>query len=501
MGWLDSMIEAVSPAMALRREQARVRLAATKRARGYYDGASRGTPRMDHWRAPATGPNAEIRGGLTVLRARSHDLVRNNAWAARGVAVIHRNVVGWGITYAVKHPNSRVQARLKDVLARHYLTPSIDAEGRHDFYGLQRIVMRAVAQSGEVLVRRRRRFARDGLPLPFQLQVLEAEHLDSSKTITVENGGYIVQGVEFDSIGRRVAYWLFDEHPGDAIRIRGGVSRRIPAEDILHIYRSDRPSQVRGVPWLAPVVVTLRDFQDYEDNQLTRQKIAACFAGIEVTQEPPPDFDPTKTDPRSEPITPGMMIQATPGYDIKFPNPPSVDGYADYSRVSAHKIASGLDVPYEALTGDLSQVNFSSGRMGWLEFQRALEEWRWLMLIPQFCQPALAWGLEAADDFGLVAGARLARTEWTPPKREMIDPVKETAAMRDGIRSGLTTPSGAIRELGFDPDTHWTEYAEDIKRLDELGLKLDIDARNDMAPAAAPPAQEPDPPQQDPANG
>jgi lambda family phage portal protein len=495
--WLDGMIAAVAPGMAVKREQNRLKLSAMSRARSYYDGASRG-PRMDHWRTPVTGPNAETRASLPLLRSRSHDLVRNNAWASRGIAVIHRNVVGYGITYSAKHPNSRVEARLKDVLGRHYLTPAIDAEGRHDLFGLQKLAMRSVVEAGEVLIRRRRRRAADNLPLPFQVQVLEAEHLDSSKTITVENGGYIVQGVEFDSIGRRVAYWLFDEHPGDAIRMRGGVSRRIPAEDILHVYRVDRASQVRGVPWLAPVVVSLRDFQDYEDAQLVRQKIAACFAVFEVTQQSPEEFDPANS-PRQEPVQPGMWVQATPGYDLKFPNPPSVDAFADYSRVTAHKIAAGLDVPYEALTGDLSQVNFSSGRMGWLEFQRALEEWRWTMLIPQLCDPLLAWGIGAADDFGIVAGARMAKVTWTPPKREMIDPVKETKAAVDAIRGGLATHSGTLRELGIDPDEHFDEYADDLERLDKRKIKLDSDARNDMAPAALAPAEEP--PQQEPTNG
>lgn len=497
------MIADLAPGYALQRAQHRQRLAATGRPRGHYDGASRGR-RLGDWRTPFTGPNTEIARDLRWLTMRSHDLVRNNAWAARAVSIIPRNVVGAGILYSVQHQNSRLLGKLKPLLDAHLGSTAIDAGGRHDLYGLQRLAMRTIVEGGSILARRRRRFASDGLPLPFQVQLLEPEHLDTSRRGALEGGGYIAQGVEFDVIGRRVAYWLYDAHPGDAIRPGSTASRRIPAADVLHVYREDRPAQITGVPWLAPVIVSLRDFQDYEDGQLLRQKIAAAFAVIETSTEAVVDTDTTKPFPRETPIQPGMIVQATPGYDVRFPNPPSVDGYADYSRVTARKIAAGVDVPYEALTGDLTQVNFSSGRMGWLEFQRAIEEWRWLMLIPGFCQGVMTWALETAETTGGILGAQAAKIDWTPPRREMIDPVKETTAARAAIRAGLATPSEVIRAQGYDPELHFAEYARDMQRLDELGIVVDSDVRQDGRSSGAVKPQadsSTDDQQQEPANG
>ena len=34
-----------------------------------------------------------------------------------------------------------------------------------------------------------------------------------------------------------------------------------------------------------------------------------------------------------------------------------------------------------------------------------------------------------------------------------------------------------IRERGPDSDTHWEEYGKQVKRWDELGIVLDVDAR------------------------
>jgi lambda family phage portal protein len=322
--WLERVIADVAPVYAARRAKARLQVAATGRAMAYYDAATRGR-RFADWRTPGTSPNSEVRLSLDLLIRRSHDLVRNNAWAARAVSVIPRDVVGYGITYGVKHPRPRVQQRLQDLLARHYETTAIDADGRHDIYGLQRLVQRTVVESGEALVRKRPRRSADGLPLPFQVQVLEPELLDSGKTLLLDGGGYVVNGVEYDAIGTEVAYWLYPEHPGDGIRNRGRQSKRVPAANIRRIYRVDRPGQVRGVPWLAPVVVTLRDFQDYDDFQLVRQKIAACFSVIETSATPDEEFD-AENNPRQEPVQPGMWVRAAPGYDVKFCSWPTRSG-------------------------------------------------------------------------------------------------------------------------------------------------------------------------------
>jgi lambda family phage portal protein len=449
----------------------------------FYDGATRGR-RFSDWSTPKTSPNSEVRFSLDLLVRRSHDLVRNNPWAARAASVIPRDVVGYGITYGVKHRSARTQQRLQDLMARHYETTAIDADGRHDIYGLQRLAQRTVVESGEVLVRKRPRRAGDGLPLPFQVQILEPELLDSNKTQLLEGGGYVINGVEFDAIGTEVAYWLYPEHPGDGILNRGRQSRRVPATNVRRIYRVDRPGQVRGIPWVAPVIVTLKDFQDYDDFQLVRQKIAACFSVIETSATPDEEFDPAE-NPRQEPVQPGMWVRAAPGYDVKFPSPPAVDGYVDYATVTARKISTGMDIPEFLLTGNLEGINFSAGRLGWLDYQRFVEETRWLMLIPGFCGPVLQWGIDLADDLGLVPGAKAATVSHTPPAREMIDPTKEVPSAKDEVRAGLATLSEKLRERGLDPEKHFAEYAADMAKIDELKLVLDSDPRVEQRQAQA----------------
>lgn len=476
---LDRLIAGFDPAAGYRRARARARLHALSTAKAMFDGASV-SRRTAGWRRVSTDANAETIGGSLVrLRDVSRDLVRNNPYARRAVDAIMTNVVGPGIIPQFKGAGDAETKRLESLAVEHLDTRAIDAAGRHDLYGLQALIMRSVVESGEVLVRRRWRLMSDGLPLPFALQVLESDFLDSSVDGPLSGGNTAVQGIEFDKIGRRVAYWLFDEHPGGH-GYKTPASKRVPAADVAHIYREDRPGQVRGVPWLAPVILRMHDFADYEDAQLMRQKIAAVFAAF-IT-DPEGDSRPNipgeitgANQSRVESLEPGIIERLAPGEDVTFSNPPGVEGYGEYARNQLRAMAAGLGVTYESMTGDLSEVNYSSGRLGWLEFQRSVNFWQADLIVGSFCRRVETWFIEAAQLAFGIAGP--ARADWTPPRREMIDPTREVPATIKAIRGGLMSPSDAVRERGKDPAVHFAELAADFKRFDALELILDCDPR------------------------
>lgn len=472
-GWLERAIAAISPATAVKREQARVRLKALAQAGKYYDGATR-SRRGASIRRTLADQNTVARGALSRLREGARDLVRNNPYAARGVQVIQANVVGAGIIPHFADADGTRRDDIKALAKAHLDTTDCDADGLHTLYGLQGLACRTMAESGEVLVRRRRRRSTDGLAVPVQYQVLEPDFLDHTKDGPTSNGGMIIQGIEFDAIGRRRAYWLFDQHPGAGLTFRNPMSRAVPASEVAHLYRVDRPGQARGIPWLAPVMLPLADWSDYEGAQRMRQKIAACFSvfilggdGIPTAQKEDGQF--------VEQLEPGIVQWLGAGDDVKFAEPPGVEGYAETANVTLHGIATGLGITYEALTGDLRGVNFSSGRMGKLEFHRNVDHWQWLTMVPRLCSRLTTWFLEAAALTGVDTDG--VRVTHAPPRREMLDPPREVAAERDEIRAGLLTPSGAIRRRGGDPEAHFDEMAEDYDRIRERGLVLDSDAQ------------------------
>ncbi|KQM65977.1 portal protein [Sphingomonas sp. Leaf17] len=439
------------------------------------------------------------------LRGIARDLVRNNPFAARGVATIANNMVGTGITFQV-YRDGRIDPALNAKARAHFDTTACDSGGRHDLYGLQLQAARAIVESGAVVMRRRWRRGSDGLPLPVQLQILEPDYLDPSKhgplaTTPGVTGGYMLYGVQFSPIGAREGYWLYSGHPGSA-RATSLGSTFVPAADVAHVFRADRPEMEHGATWLAPIVLRMKDFADFEDAQLTRQKLASAFVGVVTGEDDGAAIPGIQTEDGvladdREPldyIEPGTFQYARPGEEVTFSSPPGVEGYADYTKVSLRAIAAGLSVPYEALTGDLSGVNFSSGRMGWLEYQRSLSTWQWLLFIPQFCGAVSAWMIDALEMIGENVDGVTVR--WTPPGREMINPADEVKASRDAIRAGGKTISQWARERGEDPDTFLAEAVADFKKLDELGLVFDCDPRRVTAvgnPAEAAPAKSTEP--------
>lgn len=474
---VDSAIGYFSPRSEFRRMQARNALDLLKRSA--FDGASRGN-RTKNWTTTNADINTTLLGNLQYLRNRSRDLVRNNPWADRAIEVIESNVVGSGIKPQARSPDPKVAA-LYEALWAEWAEDDVlcDADGLLDFYGLQGLVMRTVAESGSCLIRRRKRFKNDGLPLPLQIQVLEPDYLDTTRPRIIEpNGNIIVQGVEYDTIGRRVAYWLFEHHPGGTWPLtQGYASNRVPAEEIIHVFRVERQGQVDGIPWASPVLMRLRDLDDFEDAALIQQKIAACYVAFEHDMEAPDDPTKLTSDKRDEleQMEPGTRVRLGPGRDVTIATPPAPQGFGPFTQNFLRSIACGYGITYESLTNDYSQVNFSSGRMGWIEMNRNVKKWQSSMLVPRLCRGVWRWFVEAS----LVSGRarEIAGATWTPPRREMIDPVKETEAKKAQVRSGFISLSESIREEGRDPEAVFTEMKADLDTLDKLKITFDTDPR------------------------
>jgi lambda family phage portal protein len=474
--WIDRVTAPIAPRWTLKRQRARAAASLLKR---HYEGASTGR-RTQGWNRAGSDPNAAMGPSLAHLRYAARDLVRNNPYAESAISTICDHTVGWGIV--AKFQSKRVQ-RAWDAWAN---STACDADGRHDLSGLQKLVLSAVAESGEVLVRMRVRRPEDGFPIPLQLQVLEPDYLDTSRdTTTLSLSGQpanrVIQGVEFDAIGRRVAYYLFHEHPGSVHGMnatnRPLVSVRVPASSVLHVFKSKRPGQVRGASWFAPVLLRFKDFDEFEDATLMKQKIAACLAvlisDVDGTMPPLGTVDDTTT-PGIDMIEPGTIHNVGPGRNIQVVDPPQIREYKDFCEVTLRAIATGLGVTYEDLTGDYTELPFSAARMSRLRHWSRVDDWRWRLVIPQFCAPVSMWFAQVAQVMGIDASEM---PQWTAPPMPMLEPDKEGLAYQRNIRTGIQTLSEAIRERGYDPKELLAEMANDQAMLDRLGIVLDSDPR------------------------
>lgn len=466
MNRLDKFISWINPEAGLKRVRNRT---AIELLRSYE--AAQATRRTDNWKATGSDANTESRPVLSTLRNRSREQVRNNVYARRTVQAISTNVVGTGILPTPMDVSRAAEKRIMKAWNEWAGRSICDFEGLLNFYGIQRLVMRTIVESGECLIIKRRV---DDQNMPIRIQVLEPDFLDITKNTTTKEGNRIIQGVEFDASGKRIGYWLFKQHPGsgDVFSIN---SEFVSDDDVCHVYYVERPGQFRGIPWMAASMIRMKDFDDYEDAELVRQKIAACFTVF--IQDTNPDATVNSQDDieLASRVEPGIIEMLPPGKSVQFANPPLTNGYESYSRKILQGIAAGTGITYEAMTGDLGNVNFSSGRMGWLEFHRNIVDWQENMLIPMFCDKVWKWFISGASIVGKAKEGTLAT--WTPPRREMIDPVKETNAINIMVRNGFISYSEAVRQLGYDPDDVMEEIASDFTKFDEKKIILDSDPR------------------------
>jgi lambda family phage portal protein len=472
---IDRVVSFWNPAAGARRLRSRYLEAVYQRS---FDAATLGRRSTGFKKGRPTSVNSELAGTGSRLRDRSRQMVRNNPYAKRALKGIAANTVGTGVRPSFITRSTTQKQKARYLWKAWAESKECDFDGKLNFYGIQRLVMRSVAESGEVFVRQRRVDTKAGIPL--QLQVLEADFLDITKDGDVlPEGGYIMQGVEFDRMGKRVALWLYEEHPGEYRTYKSMMSQRVPIDQVLHIYYLERPGQIRGIPFGVSAMMRLKDFDEYEDAKLIQQKIAACFAAFVTDSADPRPGQSNGDGIPLERMEPGIIEYLNPGQEVQFGNPPSPEGHDEYARRMLQSIAAGFDVTYEMLTSDLSNVNFSSGRMGWIEFGRFVKEWQNELLVEQLSKDVFDWFLMVGFLAGKISNNITAT--WTAPGRELIDPQKEIKGEQERVRGGFDSWQNVTRKLGRDPEEVLAEIAEDQEAFDVIGAMFVTDPRLDAA--------------------
>ncbi|MEN6463866.1 MAG: phage portal protein, partial [Syntrophaceae bacterium] len=245
-----------------------------------YEGAATGR-RMNTWGLSSSGPNTNLFSSLRSLRSRSRTLIRNNPLTDGAVGTWAANVIGSGISPRWILNDKELKKEIQELW--NDWVDEADYSGICSFYGQQVLGSRALLDAGEFLGRMITLDPSEGLSVPFQVQLLEADHLDETYNTIADNGNEVRMGIELDkTTGRRAAYWLFKEHPGEAfISSRYTTDRvRVPVEDIVHVFDPLRIGQMRGRPGLTSIIVRLHEIDQYDDAELVRKKTAALFGGF-----------------------------------------------------------------------------------------------------------------------------------------------------------------------------------------------------------------------------
>ena len=470
LNWFDKAISFVAPRLSVRRLQAR----RAEQVLLSYDGV-RSERRQGGWTTIGTSGNAENGPALAKLRDNARDCDRNNAYAKKAKRRWSKRVVGWGITPQAQTGSAELDRRI-DAYWKKWVKQCC-SDRRMNFYAVQQLAVESAFVSGEVLVRLWDRRAGDNLAVPFQLQLLEPDYLDSSKTQALDGGRYIIQGVQFDALGRIEGYWLFSQHPGEVLLTsrKAFESKLVPADLVLHHAQIERPGDVRAVPRVSVTVSKLRDVAEYADAEIVRKKTAACMVGsVETPEVESATAGAVTTDlagDRIEEFRPGMMLYPPPGGKTSFFAPPDSGDFAAHKKSELREVAAGLDIPYVVLADDLSDVNYSSFRGGAIDERDGVEQYRQNWLIPQlldpiwekFCRTLVLMGAIPDQDVPV---------KWNPPPFDLLDRLEEAKADEKELGLGKVTWPQLVGNQGYDPEEQIQQIEKWKPRLEAAGVNF-----------------------------
>lgn len=473
----------------------------SKRIKNSYEAAGTGR-RAAGWDAPDGALNAIALPALPALRKRSRAAVRNDPYAFSAISKRVSNIIGTGITPRATIQDAGVRSALRQLWEDW--TDESDADGVADFYGQQALIARMVEESGECFVRLRYRRPEDGYAVPLQLQLLAAEYVPLERNFKTRAGNIVRAGIEFNAVGKRVAYWMYATHPGDpsASSYSYNVLHRIPASEVLHIFEPTEAGQLRGLPRLSPVLLRLKSLDGYDDAVLFRQEVANLFAGF-ITKKASPDFQqgidpltgqPIVADRDGAPLVglePGSMQELGEGEEVHFSTPPDAGNtYVEFMRQQLQAAAVGVDLPYELLTGDMGDISDRVLRVLLNDFRRRIEQLQFAVYVFQLCRPVRAAWLDTAVLSGAIVlpdyTARrrdYLRTRWVPQGHPYIHPVQDVEGKLKEINGGLNSRSEHVLRTGYDAEQIDEENAQDNERAKKLGLNYNSTATPTPVPA------------------
>ena len=446
------------------------------------------------WSAGNTSADAEIYAALVQLRNRARDLARNNDYVLRFLNLVKTNVVGHkGVSLQVKSRlvNGKLNRTANDIIEAGWADFSkkqnCTVTGRISMIDLEKIIMTAVPRDGEILIRKVRMFPYNNYL--FALQPIEADQLDHTLNVTLQNGNKVVMGVEKDKWGRPVAYHILKRHPGDSLHsnYRGNDRERVPADEIIHLFIQERVGQSRGVTWLAAPAARCKMLDGYEESELVASRTGAATMGIFVNPDAEEYIGGDEDDIDDQDLSsevlfnaePGTFKQAPDGYDLKTfdPNHPNA-AFADFEKAILRGIASGLNVSYVGLANDLEGVSYSSIRQGEMADR---DNWKMLQtwLIEHFCEDVFQAWLYQFLSFG-GSGLDLRKFEqynkpvWRPRGWQWVDPDKESKSVERDVGNHIKSIWATAAEKGDDLEEIFIENSRAIELAKEYGLELNV---------------------------
>lgn len=477
--------------------------------RSVYAAAQIGRMTQD-WFASMLSADRAIKSDFRLLRERARQLGRDNPLVSRYRQLQSDGVVGHvGVRFQStitlddgETLDAVANQRVEDGWNKWCLPEYATVDGLLSMTEVARLAIERLKEDGEALIRMWPGFGND---FAFALQPLDADVLDHNlnRARSVANGvvtNEIRMGVERDRFGKPLAYWLYSGHPSDIdLSIQSLERVPVPASEIIHLYKIDRPGQTRGVTSYAPVMIAMNILGEYITATLTASRIgaSAMFAYNEGDDEETDEDDPKEID---------VPLEAEGGIGFKIPKGSELftfdpkqptQAFGDFVKNVQRWIAMGWNVAYSSLTGDLADANFGSQRQG-MNAERDGYKFDQQMLITKLYMRVFRVWLKYAMTTGevdlpirqLKRYLRFGSQRWLPRGFPWIDPLKDVEASVLAINNRLDSRTNVCADRGDEFPEIIAQHEQEQELAEAAGVALPIAADTGASLLSAPASEQ-----------
>ena len=510
MNLIDRAINAISPEKALKREVARKKLSLVNSGYGTY-GANATKKAVIGWTHGGGSHREDIEEHISTLRQRSRDLYCGGSTLATGaVKRLRTNAVGTGlhlkstINEEILGISSEEARKLEETIEREFAhwanSTNCDIERIDNFYQLQQLALLNALLSGDSFALMTTT-KRTGSIYDLRIELVEADRVSTPDNETINP--LFCEGVEKNANGEVVAYHISkfhplsfqDREPREWVRVKA-FGEKTGRRNVIHVMNRERIGQVRGVPFLSPVIETIKQLGRYTEAEVLAAVINGLFTvfiekesasdDVPFGEAVPEDMQVDSEDEGSIELAPGAVIDLGEGEKANMVNPgrpnPNFDPFV---MAVIKQIGAALEIPYELLIMAFSN-NYSASRAAILEFFKVIKMYR-AWFVTDFCQPiyeewlceAVAKGRINAPGFfnDPIIKDAYCSAEWNGPSAGQLDPKKEVEAAELRVQGGFSTRERETTEL---TGTDFYKNIKQRKREEELLKEVTGSAKKEM---------------------
>jgi lambda family phage portal protein len=432
-----------------------------------------------------------------LLEAGRH-AVNNSGLASRIVRGTARFAVGNGLVPQAQTSDAAWNKEAEQWFEDRYCNVpwAFDKAGRFDFYSAQTALIEAMLTDGEIFAQ----LARSESNSPM-VRFITADHVYGSSD---KDGS--LDGVVVNEDGKALAFTVH-KNSSDP---RGDKVTKVPAEDMLHIFRPNRIGYLRGVSWLGTAVTRIQDMREMDDTELAAQRLNGKVAmtieseaagtiglGSNLRKQAMADGTSIKIDE----LVPGVgTMQLRPGekmqaHEFNRPNP----NYLAWRESLARECAYSVGVSPEIIW-NMAGVGGTASRQALIDADVFFGSLR-LLIENNFCTRFWRFAIWDAIKTGQLRdpGKDWHRCAWTGPQKLTVDNGRDGRLRIEMVRAGLLSRRQYFNELGQDSDQQTEDiirdYARRKKAIERIAIEEGVEIHEQEvfppAPGSAPVVIEP----------